>query len=949
MSTIRVSRIKRGAVIAALAGLVGAAAWAAVTDGWLSADDDGTTTTAASIAASSGQNGGKGKGPATMNADGDTPQTFIVVFRDEPLATYQGGVAGIDKPIRKGNGRGRIDAKSRPARDYVRYLEDKQRGYEARIDRALGRQAKVSQRWQHALNAIVTQISPLEAREIQALPEVQLVEPYREDALDTNLSTHLVGAANVWDGVPAPLGDGPDRAQGEGVVVGIIDTGINFGSPSFAATDPVDGYKAVNPNGAGNYLGTCAPGGIDAGRCNDKLIGGYDFVCNVPVSSGGTICSRTTLYREEPSFGDTNGHGSHTASTVAGNRRIEMVGGEPVTLSGVAPRANIIAYDVCYTNLSTGQGSCPNVSSVGAVNQAIADGVDVINFSIGGGSAPWSDAVSLAFLNATDAGIFVAASAGNDGPFSATLGHVEPWVASSAASRHRPGGTTSVVAVTGPGVPPENVQRIIVNPGTFATGVPSTPLSAPLPGTTPLVISPFYNRISNNAFNDACSSNAQPLPSGAFQGAIAVIHRGTCSFTEKVNNAASAGAVAVILVNNAANLATGLIPSVPGTTIPVFGASAGTGLALYNFATANPGVTASLATNPNVLDSLADFSSRGPSGYNLMKPDISAPGVDVVAAYAGSALTGYENIIGALSGTSMASPHTAGAAALLRQLHPSWTVPEIKSALMLTSNESVVLEDQVTPANGHAGGSGRLQIDRAARAGLVLDEAKDRFVSANPAIAGNPDALNLASMLSTNCTGVCTFTRTFRSTLAYKHQWRLKLEGIGGTVEPASLTLKPGESRQVLVTLDNSGATRDGSYRWGKLTIEPSNSALGAAGLPSLHLPIALRAPPPPPASTIALANGVAMPVSGAAGSNLYFSFAIPAGASSASFVLQGDNGDADLFVKWGEAPNGVYDCVSNGSTANETCTLVPRAGTYYIRIEGYAAYTGATLTASYQ
>ena len=88
-----------------------------------------------------------------------------------------------------------------------------------------------------------------------------------------------------------------------------------------------------------------------------------------------------------------------------------------LAVDGVAPRANIIAYDVCYTNTSTGQGLCPNVSSAAAVNQAIADGVvDTLNFSIGGGTLPWSDAVSLAFLSAVDAGIYVAASAGNSGP-----------------------------------------------------------------------------------------------------------------------------------------------------------------------------------------------------------------------------------------------------------------------------------------------------------------------------------------------------------------------------------------------------------------------------------------------------------------------------------------------------------------------------------------------------
>ncbi|MBO7942764.1 S8 family serine peptidase, partial [Streptomyces sp. S9] len=107
-------------------------------------------------------------------------------------------------------------------------------------------------------------------------------------------------------------------------------------------------------------------------------------------------------------FGDTNGHGSHTASTAAGNAWTANFKGRNIRISGVAPHANIVAYDICYTNIATGQGLCPNVSAVAAIDQAIADGVDVINYSIGGGANPWGEAVSLAFLNAADAGIFIA-------------------------------------------------------------------------------------------------------------------------------------------------------------------------------------------------------------------------------------------------------------------------------------------------------------------------------------------------------------------------------------------------------------------------------------------------------------------------------------------------------------------------------------------------------------
>lgn len=925
----RASRRRPVVIATALAGIVSAAALAAISVSNISvsphfgssiASADGTANATNAMAAGRG-----GAGGALTQSD-DHPQQHIVVFRDAPLASYEGGVRGIAKPARKGNGRGRMDVSGASARTYVGYLKDRQRGYEQRIGQALGRQLKVERRMQHALNAIVTTMSPLEAEAIARLPEVLHVEASRDVPLDTDLGPTLIGAANVWDGIANPIGS-TGQARGEGVVVGVLDSGINFGSPSFAAVDPVDGYVHVNPNGSGNFLGTCAPGGVDEGRCNDKLIGGHDFVCGPP----GNSCGLSTR-REEPGFGDSNGHGSHTASTAAGNARAVVVNGANVTISGVAPRGNVIAYDVCYVLISTGQGLCPTASSAAAVDQAIADGVDVINFSISGGSQPWNDAVSLAFLNAANAGVFVAASAGNGGPGAFTLGHVEPWTTSSAASRHRLGGFTAVLGITGPGTVPANLQRLLPS-----AGVNGVSLTEPVPGTTPLVVSPDID-----TGTDGCAA----YPAGLFQDAIAMVRRGGCAFSIKVNNAAGAGALVVVIANNTT---TGVTPSVPGTTIPAFAVSQAEGDAIRDFAQANPGTTAGISLNENVIDSLASFSSRGPSGFDLLKPDITSPGVSVLAAYAGTTITGFENALAFVSGTSMASPHTAGAAALMRQLHPSWTVAEIKSALQMTATQGVILEDQVTLADSHGAGAGRTQVDRAARAGLVLDETYDRYVAANPALGGDPASLNLASMEATNCSGGCSFVRTVRNTLPHRQQWRLQLDGLHGSAEPASLTLNPGQSRQIVVTIEDTGLTPDGSYGFGAVMIRPSNAAFSDPTLPDLRMPVAVRLPPPPPPAT-PLSNGVPVAVSGATGSQAFYSFVVPAGLPSLDVVLQGDNGDADLFVKWGEAPlGGAADCASTSPSSNESCTIVsPKAGTWYVRVDGFSAFTDATLTATW-
>ncbi len=196
-----------------------------------------------------------------------------------------------------------------------------------------------------------------------------------------------------------------------------------------------------------------------------------------------------------------------------------------------------------------------------------------------------------------------------------------------------------------------------------------------------------------------------------------------------------------------------------------------------------------------------------------------------------------------MSGTSMASPHHAGAAVLLRQLRPTWTVPEMKSALEMTARQEVFLEDQVTPANAFARGGGRVQVDRAARAGLVLHETKARFMAANPVAGGDPAALNLPSMARGKCIDQCVFTRTFRNTLAFRQSWSASVQGLAGSVSPAQFTLRPGERRTVTITINSSALPQDGSWHFGTMVLQPQ--ALGNPNQPVLRLPVAVAVPPP--------------------------------------------------------------------------------------------------------
>lgn len=780
---------------------------------------------------------------AVSSASGIAPPgraTYIVVFREAPLARYHGDVPGLPAAGRTPaiSGRSRLDVAGPEAAAYIEFLLTQQALHEREMTSAIGNAWTLRLRMQHALNAVVVDLTDEEAKQVAQLPAVLQVEREHLLAQHTDVGPTLIGAATVWAGTNEVFASGfesgemppptqPPR-QGEGMVVGIIDSGINFGSPSFAGVDPIDGYVHINPFGSGVFRGTCEPGGVDQGRCNEKLIGGYDFVCGAPANQ----CGQANV-REEPGFGDTNGHGTHVASISAGNRRDAVLSDAILRISGVAPRANLIVYDACYTNTSTGQGLCPSTSTAAAVNQAIADGVvDVINYSISGGTSPWSDTTSAAFLSAVNAGIFVAVSAGNNGPTAESISHVEPWTATVAAAQHGRGNFANAISVTGPHPVPGDIATLFANQSTGGAQ-----LLATIPGTTPLVVSPDIDTTG-----DGCAAYA----ANQFAGAIALVRRGTCSFSIKINNAATAGAIAVIIANNQTG---SLVPSAPGTTIPAFSFTQVEGDAVRDFGQANPATTTAQIDFPAVgmpttPDALGSFSSRGPvaGGMNLLKPDVTAPGVRVLGAYAGTTLTGSENLVTLLDGTSMASPHLAGAALLVRQAQPTWTPIEVKSALMMASKRPVLLEDQVTLASPHAAGSGRVQVDHALRVGLVLDETQANFTAANPALGGEPGTLNLPSLANSACIGSCGFTRTFRSVRVAETTWQVALNGLTGTV-PATLTIAAGATADLVVTIDTSGLPADGLWKFGGITL----TELDDQGTPlvgsDLYLPVGVVVP----------------------------------------------------------------------------------------------------------
>jgi len=707
-----------------------------------------------------------------VNKDGTLG--YIVLFEGDSLVKASGGVKGSA-------------IYSIESQNYLASLADKRNSILAQAEKTLGRSIEVHYVYDVILNGISVDLTPEEAEALRGVPGIKKVLKDTIHTLDTDAGPAWLGAPDIWDGMAVPDDMG---TKGEGVLAGILDSGINFDHPSFSDT-PEDGYVY---EWEGDYLGVCAPDGdpLYAEACNDKVVGAYSYTKDNP----------SDFVTPE----DSDGHGSHTASTVAGNTVDLEFYGTPVTISGMAPHAQIISYDVCYPTPSGGQ--CAGNDSIAAVQQAIEDGVDVINYSISGGEDPYNDGVELAFLEATAAGIVISTSAGNSGPTEATVAHRSPWVLSTAASSHNRK-FTSIVDFSN-----ESYQGI-------------TTLAGEIPFTEDLVDKPVIYSGEDPGNDLGCNT----FPAGFFTGSIALIKRGTCTFTVKILNAEAAGAIGVLIFTD--DRAPGAM-SVSGTHIPgVMLDIPGTlGDEIAAWVASATDDTVSISAYGRYVDDafgdiMANFSSRGPNTtFDVLKPDVSAPGLEILAAVAdGTIPPDGEAEYDLYQGTSMSSPHDAGAAALLKALHPDWTPAEIKSALMLTGYDGLLKEDKNTPADPFDIGAGRIQLELAGLTGLVMDETIANYEAADPALGGDPRSLNLPSLYHSQCVGECSWTRTFTSVADISATYTVSApEWI--TVDPATFTIAPGATQEITITADVTAAPTD-EWLFGKVEFNTESTHPG--------------------------------------------------------------------------------------------------------------------------
>ncbi len=758
---------------------------------------------------------------------------YIVQLQAPALARYQGGLANFPALSRQRNGRIALDTPS--AKAYLGYLQDQQTSLLQRVERQFGKVIDTPFRYQHAINGMAMRLTPTEAAAVRVMPEVLSVQANSLERLDTDAGPYWVQAPQLWFGVNliAPdsiFASGVERAGGlgEGTVVGMIDSGINQASNAFAASAPDDGYLHINPLGAGVYKGWCNPGFAVQDTCNAKLIGTWDFVdTQTPPEDD-----------ETPGADDENGHGSHTAGIAVGNGRLYVSpsSGNQSRLRGVAPRANLIAYDACYTRTGTSAGLCPTVSTLAAINQAIADGVvDVINYSISGSANPWTDANEQAFLSATAAGIFVAVSAGNSGSTVGIVAHRSPWVTSVAASTAPKQASGDFLLVTQPA-------------GVF-TGVGMARALGNTPGLPGFFGSPISGVVSYLPNVVGCNSTGG-YPSGSFTSRIAVLDlalTSDCEFEEQVLNARVAGATSVILLDNVRFPSEAIAADTP-TQIPVTLLNVGDAQRLRALILANPNtVRISMGAvapfnyfQSSFADVMAKFSSRGPSPFNDLKPDVTAPGVAIFSVDRNSGGGANDNHV--LSGTSMSSPHVAGIAALLTQRQPNWTPMQIKSAIVGSAQNTGIVNYDDAPRRQFAAtqndyGAGSVRGAIAAQAVLTVEATSAEFSAANPANGGLVENLNLPNLTQRNCTPQCSFTRILKNASDVTQTIVGTLNGVTGSITPANFVLAPGATQNVQFLI-NTIAIAPGSGVFGSAVF---SAAQGAA----LRLPVSVNVPFP--------------------------------------------------------------------------------------------------------
>ncbi|HMM82785.1 MAG TPA: S8 family serine peptidase [Terrimesophilobacter sp.] len=888
-----------------------------------------------------------------------TPGRYVVTLVDDAAATYRGGTNGF-APTTPKSGK-QLNAQNRSVENYSDYLTQQQKDVAATVG------AKIEYSYTLALNGFSANLSAKQAAELSANKKVASIVPDELRHVTAVPSTTFLGLDGP-DGVWASLG-GIDHA-GEGVVVGMLDTGIAPENPSFAGSplgtspgsEPYLSGSTINfvKGDGGTFTGTCETGvQFTASDCSTKIVGARYFVDGFGAGNiGGTGLGEYLSPR------DGDGHGSHTSSTAAGDANVpaSIAGTSFGTITGVAPAAKIATYKVCWTGQDptvTTDDGCATSDILAAINAAIADGVDVINFSIGGGAAQTT--VSLtdqAFLNAAAAGIFVSASAGNAGPGYSTLDNASPWITTVAASTI-----------------PSYEATVTLGNGVAMAGASVTvdmnPADPPLTGDLVLADSV---KLSGAVKANLCYANT--LDPALAAGKIVVCERGDIARVDKSAEVARAGGIGMILIN-----------VVPGSTdldnhsVPTIHLDAQFHDPLMAYA-ATAGATATFRPGNSTgieppTPQVAGFSSRGPvlaDGSDILKPDISAPGVAIIAD--GANAQGGAPTFQFLSGTSMAAPHIAGIAALYLGKSPLASPSEIKSAMMTTAYNT--LDGNGNPVTDpFIQGAGNVDPTKYFAPGLLYLNGVNDWLSYIQGIGYdvgappiNPSDLNLASIAIGALTAPETITRTVTATQAGTFTSSISVPGVDAVVSPSTLTFaSAGDTASYTVTFTRTDAPLD-TFTTGALTwtsgstvvrspiaiqpvtiVAPANAAgEGASG--SVGITVTPGSDADIPLTTTGLSLGVLQPDptgtetghsgSGTTGDFFSYTVTVPSGTALARFDLDSIDNTADLDLtvyRLDSTGTPVAGWQSATSSADERVDIVnPVAADYLVYVDIYSA-----------
>jgi subtilisin family serine protease len=794
---------------------------------------------------------------------------YIVQLRDAAVATYKGERPGFaaTKP-QPGH---KLDRTSGQVESYVKHLEQTH----DRLLAELGAEAKIYS-FRYAFNGFAARLTAGQLSRLARRPEVARIWLDTEQRVQTNNSAVFLGLLKQDGGLRADLG-----LRGEGIVIGVIDSGIAPEHPSLRDYEEVIPRACRSRWATASWLGwmlchsvrenppmrqVYAPLSTFSGACQTGAGFGPEDCSNKLVSArfyiDGFLFRNALDPGEFVSPKDAAGHGTHIATVAAGNpATAELFGTRIGTISGIAPRARIAIYKACWLKPGETHATCATSDLARAIDDAVADGVDSLHYSVGSLETDRTAPDDIALLNALDAGVLSVVAAGNDGPELATIGSPssDPWVLTVTATTQNGSRYEEAIEIT---APKDLASFIEMREASFT---PQLIGGGAVEGKLVLV-DDGQAVLEGGALGsprDAC----EPLVNGAqLHGAIALIERGGCEFSFKIAAAEQAGARAAIVYNNFG--APLVMNGMPGNiAIPAVMIGTAEGQDIVDALTAGDAIEVRLEKGVlierrDIGFELGEFASRGPNlgESDFLKPDVAAPGVNILGGHTPDVAHGLKGeYFQYQTGTSMAAPEAAGIAALLKEANPSWSPAAIKSALMTRAFPGVVREDAETPADPFDMGAGHIDPNLAIDPGLVYDNGYLDHAAYLCGLTGSPLSvsdcdllaesgysfearnLNLPSIGVTELITSDIVTRRVTNA-GPPATYRARVEpppGIAASVTPPSLTLATGESAEYSIAFERLDAELD-YWQFGALTWSDGERDVTS---PIAVRPVTLRAP----------------------------------------------------------------------------------------------------------